>query len=147
MGAERRTVAVSPRATSPTQPYGRIVAGPPSSGTERAQLRRRLAWPWALVTRTSPSAVQPRTWVRELPQYVRRLAGPPSTGAVCTSGAPSRAEVQATVAPSGEMRGWVTGTFSALTRQARPPLSRDASHTSSSAVKATNSPCRCGKRR
>ncbi|GAA2874553.1 hypothetical protein GCM10010524_02070 [Streptomyces mexicanus] len=48
--------------------------------------------------------------------------------------------------PSGEMRGWFTGTLSALTRQARPP-SRGASHTSSSAVKATNSPCRCGNRR
>ena len=39
-----------------------------------------------------------------------------------------------------------TGTWSAVTRQARPP-SRGASHTSSSATKVTRSPCRCGKRR
>ncbi|CAM5308505.1 hypothetical protein SHIRM173S_11454 [Streptomyces hirsutus] len=93
-----------------------------------------------------PVRVQPRTWVFPLPQYVRRLPGPPSTGATCTSGAPSRVEVQATVVPSGEMRGIVTGTLSALARQARPPSS-GASHTSSSAVKATNSPCRCGNRK
>src|SRR5690606_33672596 len=133
--------------TSPTGPYGRVVAGPPSSGTACAQVRRRLACPWVLVASTRPSGVQPRTCVLWLPQYVRRRAGPPSTGATCTSGAPSRVEAQATQVPSGEMRGWATGTLSALTRQARPPPSCGASHTSSSAVKATNSPCGCGKRR
>src|SRR3954469_24387682 len=145
MGAERITVA-GPYATWPTGPYGRVVPGPPSSGTVCAQLRRRLAWPWVVIARTSPSGVQPRTWVRALPQWVSLLDGPPSTGAMCTSGAPSRTEVQATVVPSGDIRGWVTGTLSALTRQARPPSS-GASHTSSSAVKATSSPCRCGNRR
>ena len=54
--------------------------------------------------------------------------------------------VFAGVVPSGEIRGWLTGTLSALARQARPPSS-GASHTSSSAVKATNSPCRWGNRR
>lgn len=135
-----------PWATVPTGPYGRVVAGPPSTGTARAQLRRRVAWSWVLTARTWPSGVQPRTRVCPLPQYVSRVDGPPSTGAMCTSGAPSRVEVQATVVPSGEMRGRVTGTLSALTRQARPP-SRGASHTSSSAVKVTDSPCRWGYRR
>ena len=80
------------------------------------------------------------------PQYVSRSEGPPSTGARCTSGAPSRVEVQATWVPSGEMRGWSTGRLSALTRQARPPSS-GASQTSSSAVKAINSPWTWGYRR
>lgn len=135
-----------PYATPPTGPYGSTAAGPPSSGTARAQVRRSEAWPWVLIARTSPSGVQPRTDVFALPQYVSRSAGPPSTGARCTSGAPARSEDQAMCAPSGEILGWFTGTLSALTRHARPP-SIGATQTSSSAVKAINSPWTCGNRR
>ena len=67
---ERTAAAVrrSPWATSPTGPYGRVVAGAAVEREARAQVRRRLACPWVLSARTWPSGVQPRTWVFELPQ-------------------------------------------------------------------------------
>jgi hypothetical protein len=135
-----------PYATPPTGPYGRISEGPPSSGTACAQVRRSDACPCVVSARTRPSGVQPRTEVLWLPQWVSRSEGPPSTGARWTSGVPSRYEDQAIRVPSGEILGWFTGMLSALTRHARPPSS-GATQTSSSAVKAINSPCRCGYRR
>ena len=100
-------------------------------------------WPTVLVASTSPSAVQPMTSVLMSAQWVRRRLGPPSAGATCTSGSTSRQLVQARWVPSAENRGELTVTWSADTRQARPPPS-GASHTSSSATKVTNSPCRWG---
>ena len=56
-------------------------AGPPSSGTARAQVRRVDASPREVTATSRPSGVQPRTAVRPSPQYVSRRDGPPSSGA------------------------------------------------------------------
>jgi hypothetical protein len=86
---------------------------------------------------------QPITSVLTSPQCVSRVLGPPSTGATWTSGSTSRQLVHANRVPSGAKRGELTGTWSAETRQARPPSS-GANQTSSSATKVTRSPCRWG---
>lgn len=62
------TCSPGPYAREPTGPYGRVRAGPPSTGTARAQVRRSEAWPCVLMASTSPSGVQPRTEVRASPQ-------------------------------------------------------------------------------
>ncbi len=69
-----------------------------------------VACPAVVVATGRPSAVQPRSAVNGLPQWVSRRAGPPSTGATWISGAPSRVEAKATSRPSGENRGRLTGT-------------------------------------
>ena len=103
----------------------------------------RLLWPVALTASTRPSALQPRTCVVWVPQYVSRSPCEPSSSAANTSEAPSRLLVQARWPPSGENLGFDTGVRSAVNLQARPPVT-GASQTSSSATKATRSPYRWG---
>ena len=74
------------------------------------------------------------------------MDAPPATGTACTSGAPSRVLVNATVSPSGDSRAPATGTPSAVSRHARPPAA-SVSQTSFSATNAIRSPRMLGKRR
>ena len=58
-----RAVASASIARSATGPYGSLRAGPPVAGTANAHGYSVANWPVAETTITSPSGVQPATWV------------------------------------------------------------------------------------